>query len=70
MSKGIAWTLFWMFVFISWVGSGLFLITAGLSPCREGGLCNWDPVGALLIISLIPIQAGLAAYLRSRYRSD
>jgi hypothetical protein len=67
MSKAGAWLLYWSFVGLSWPAAALFLFTGGWSSCTDRGSCLSDGIWNIIILLLLPIQAALAAWLRSVY---
>lgn len=67
--KFIIWTVFVLFVILSWALAALFLITGGWSPCSEAGTCASERIGAIVIVLLLPLQAGLAAFIWSRLKA-
>lgn len=67
MPGSAAWTLYWLFVLISWTSAAFLLLTTGWSPCEEAGTCLTDGIGVSVILLLLPLQAVLAALLQSRY---
>jgi hypothetical protein len=60
------WVLFWLFVLLSWGGILFYTMFASLSPCEVRGSCAIDGLVSVLIWTLMPAQAFLAAYLKQR----
>jgi hypothetical protein len=69
MSRSAAGTAYWAFVVISWPAAGLFLATGGWSTCKDGS-CGSDGIALTVLLLLLPVQAGLAGYLRSRFNAE
>jgi hypothetical protein len=63
------WTLFWLFVVVSWMAVVFYLFISGWSPCAVTGTCIADRVVAVLALLLMPAQVLLAVYLKHR-RAD
>lgn len=68
MKKLLVWIGFFIFVVISWALAFLFLFTGGRSPCSETGSCVSDQIGVVIVLCLLPLQAGLAAFIRYRLK--
>jgi hypothetical protein len=64
--KFLVWTIFGIFVILSWSSAILFLFIAGHSPCGEIGTCTSDRIVGIAILLLLPAQAGIAAWIRFR----
>ncbi len=62
--KVLAWSGFALFVIASWAIAILFFLTGGWAPCSETGSCTSDRIGAIIILLLLPMQAGLAVFLK------
>lgn len=63
------WTLFWLFVIVSWAAVGFYLFISGWAPCALTGTCVVDGVVVLIALLLMPAQVLLAVYLKQR-RAD
>lgn len=66
MKKSLIWVAFAFFVASSWVLAFLFLLIGGGAPCSETGSCGSDQFGVVIVLLLLPFQAGLAAFIKNR----
>jgi uncharacterized membrane protein (DUF485 family) len=60
------WTLFWLFVVVSWSAVGFYLFISGWTSCAVTGTCITDGFVVLLALLLMPAQVLLAVYLKQR----
>ena len=62
----LAWVLFWLFVVLSWGAVLSYVFFAGWSSCEVRGHCGQDRFVTLLLWTLMPAQAFIAAFLKQR----
>lgn len=68
MPRLMKWIMFFTACGVAWLLAFGFIFLSGSTACEVAATCTRDRVIGVMILLMLPAQAALAAYLRSRER--